>query len=70
MTALLRYIINLIAVNLAHLKNEADVFNVALFGITAKQWREEHPDKNGNIRDYVTLNQLLDLANMEAIMRY
>ncbi|WP_206663728.1 hypothetical protein [Pelotomaculum schinkii] len=40
--------------------------NVALFGITAKQWREEHPDKNGNIRDYATLNQLLVLANMES----
>jgi hypothetical protein len=46
--------------------SEADVLNVALFGITAKQWREEHPDKNGNIRDYATLNQLLVLANMES----
>jgi len=46
--------------------NEADVLNIALFGITAKQWREEHPDKNGNIRDYATLNQLLVLANMES----
>ena len=46
--------------------SEADVLNVALFGITAKQWREKHPDKNGNVRDYATLNQLLVLANMES----
>jgi hypothetical protein len=39
--------------------------NVALFGITAKQWKEEYPDKSGNIRDCATLNQLLVLANME-----
>ncbi len=45
--------------------SEADVLNVALFGITAKQWRGEHPDKSGNIRDYATLNQLLVLSNME-----
>lgn len=45
---------------------KADVLNVALFGITAKQWREENPDKGGNIRDYATLNQLLVLANMES----
>ncbi|MEA5094984.1 hypothetical protein SDC9_53286 [bioreactor metagenome] len=46
--------------------NEADVLNVALFGVTAKQWREENKDKDGNIRDYATLNQLLVLANMES----
>lgn len=46
--------------------SEADVLNVALFGITAKQWREENKDKDGNIRDYATLNQLLVLANMES----
>lgn len=46
--------------------SEADVLNVALFGITAKQWREENSNKNGNIRDYATLNQLLVLANMES----
>ena len=45
--------------------SEADVLNVALFGITAKQWREENKDKDGNIRDYATLNQLLVLANIE-----
>jgi len=42
------------------------VLNVALFGTTAKQWREGNPDKNGNIRDHATLNQLLVLANMES----
>jgi len=46
--------------------SEADVLNVALFGITAKQWRDENLDKSGNIRDYATLNQLLVLANMES----
>lgn len=46
--------------------SEADVLNVALFGITAKQWREGNPDRNGNIRDHATLNQLLVLANMES----
>jgi len=46
--------------------NEADVLNVALFGVTAKQWRDENPDKSGNIRDYASLNQLLVLANMES----
>ena len=45
--------------------NEADVLNVALFGITAKQWREAHPDLKGNIRDYATINQLICLSNME-----
>ena len=46
--------------------SEADVLNVALFGITAKQWRDKNLDKSGNIRDYATLNQLLVLANMES----
>lgn len=46
--------------------NEADVLNVALFGKTAKQWREENPDKVGNMRDCATLNQLLVLANIES----
>lgn len=47
--------------------NEADVLNVALFGKTAKTWRDENPDKNGNIRDYATMEQLLVLANMESM---
>ena len=45
--------------------NEADVLNVALFGITAKEWRDENPDLKGNIRDYATINQLICLANLE-----
>ena len=45
--------------------NEADVLNVALFGTTAKQWREENPELSGNIRDYATINQLICLSNME-----
>ncbi len=45
--------------------NEADVLNVALFGITAKEWREANPDIQGNIRDYATINQLICLSNME-----
>ena len=47
--------------------NEADVLNIALFGQIAKQWREENSDKKGNIRDYVTLNELNCLSNMENI---
>jgi hypothetical protein len=45
--------------------NEADVLNVAMFGKTAKEWREENPDQKGNIRDYATINELICLANME-----
>ena len=45
--------------------NEADVLNVALFGMTAKEWREENPDLKGNIRDYATINELICLSNME-----
>ena len=44
---------------------EGDVLNMALFGITAKQWREEHPDLDGNIRDYASINELICLANLE-----
>lgn len=47
--------------------NEADLLNVALFGITAKEWRENNHDKSGNIRDYATLEQLVVLSNMESI---
>ena len=46
---------------------EADVLNVALFGKTAKQWRDENKNKDGNIRDYASIEQLLVLANMESI---
>ena len=45
--------------------NEADMLNVVLFGMTAKQWRDANPGKKGNIRDDANLNQLLVLANME-----
>ena len=45
--------------------NEADVLNVALFGMTAKQWRDAHPEMKGNIRDYASINELLCLSNME-----
>lgn len=45
--------------------NEADVLNVALFGMTAKQWRETNPDKKGNIRDHASINELICLANIE-----
>jgi hypothetical protein len=45
--------------------DEADMLNVALFGMTAKEWRDVNPDLKGNIRDYATINQLICLANME-----
>ena len=44
---------------------EADVLNVAMFGKTAKQWRDENPDLKGNIRDYASINELICLSNME-----
>lgn len=47
--------------------SEADVLNVALFGMTAKEWRQEHPKAAGNIRDEASLQQLIVLANMESI---
>ena len=46
---------------------EADLLNVALFGKTAKEWREENPNDKGNMRDYATLEQLVVLSNMESI---
>ena len=45
--------------------DEADVLNVAMFGKTAKQWRDANPDLKGNIRDYATINELICLSNME-----
>ena len=45
--------------------NEADVLNVAMFVMTAKQWREANPELTGNIRDYATINELICLSNME-----
>ena len=46
---------------------EADVLNVALFGVTAKEWRLENPDLEGNIRDHATINELICISNMENI---
>lgn len=47
--------------------SEADVLNMALFGITAKEWREQNPDLSGNIRDYATAAQLVCLSNLESL---
>lgn len=44
---------------------EADVLNMALFGMTAKEWRDKNPNLDGNIRDYATMNELICLANLE-----
>jgi len=46
---------------------EADVLNMALFGMTAKQWRDSSPGKKGNIRDYANISQLVCLSNMESL---
>ena len=45
--------------------NEADVLNIALFGMTALEWRDRHPDLKGDIRDYASVNELICLSNME-----
>jgi len=47
--------------------NEADLFNVALFGVTAQKWKNQDPTLEGNIRDHATLEQLVVLSNMESI---
>ncbi|GHU61455.1 hypothetical protein AGMMS49983_01200 [Clostridia bacterium] len=47
--------------------NEADVLNVALFGTTARQWKDNNPDKKGNIRDYANVSQLVCLSNLESL---
>lgn len=47
--------------------SEADVLNVALFGKTAKEWREQNAEKKGNIRDYATVNELICLSNLESL---
>ena len=47
--------------------SEADVLNVALFGMTAKQWRDNNPNLKGNIRDYASINEFICLSNMENI---
>lgn len=52
-----------------HFKSEAGlpsfVLNVAMFGCTALEWRDAHPDLKGNVRDYATINELICLSNME-----
>ena len=45
--------------------HEADVLNVAMFGMTAREWHDANPEKKGNIRDYATINELICLSNME-----
>ena len=45
--------------------DEADVLNIAMFGVTARQWRDANPNKKGNIRDYASINELICLSNME-----
>jgi hypothetical protein len=47
--------------------DEADLLNTALFGMTAAEWRKDNPDKDGNMRDYATIEQLLVLANLENV---
>jgi hypothetical protein len=47
--------------------NEADLLNVAIFGITAKQWRDANPTAKGNIRDEASIEQLVVLSNLESI---
>jgi len=47
--------------------SEADVLNMALFGTTAKKWREKNPDAKGNIRDYAEISQLVCLSNLESL---
>lgn len=47
--------------------NEADLLNMALFGMTAKMWREQNPKLKGNVRDYATIEQLVVLSNLESI---
>ncbi len=47
--------------------NEADILNIALFGMTAKQWRDENKTKDGNLRDYASVEQLIVLSNLESL---
>ncbi len=47
--------------------SEADLLNMALFGLTAKQWREQNPEAKGNMRDYANIHQLVCLANLESL---
>ena len=58
--------LNQAQVNLIY-ASEADVLNMALFGMTAKQWRDSHPGDKGNIRDYADVSQLVCLSNLESL---
>jgi hypothetical protein len=64
---------NLIPIELADIQinkiyaDEADVLNMALFGMTAKEWKNNNPSLKGNVRDYATMNELICLANLESI---
>ena len=64
---------NLIPLNISKNKvpfiyaSEADLLNLALFGISAKHWKERHPNKKGNMRDYASVEQLVVLANLESL---
>ena len=51
----------------SRITNEADVLNVALFGKTARMWRDEHPESKGNIRDEASLRELIVLVNLESM---
>ena len=51
----------------SYFADEADLLNTALFGLTAKEWRERNGNKSGNIRDYAGLEQLVVLSNLESI---
>jgi hypothetical protein len=51
----------------AFLRPKPTILNMALFGETAKQWRDENPESDGNIRDFSTIEQLVILSNMESI---
>lgn len=66
--AIAEHLIPTIEMNLAGFSyaNEADLLNMALFGKTAKNWREQNPDKEGNVRDYASVEQLVVLSNMES----
>lgn len=47
--------------------DEADVLNVELFGLTAKEWRSRNPDKDGNMRDYAYIEELIVMSNIESM---
>lgn len=61
----------LTSVQISHIyADEADLLNVALFGVTARQWRDQYSDLKGNMRDHANVHQLVCLANLEAMNAY